>query len=307
MRNFRKAVYLLMGFVLVTLVSCASIDESPGYAYTEQEVQLNAGMYYIPAVLVKPKMKIDKKIPVVVMLHGTASQKNEVGDLYQRLAVYLAQRGYASLRFDFAGTGESLADYRLYNLTTAQHDTTTAMNYLVRQGVFDVQRMGLLGFDQGALIAQLIAARDPRVKSLVTWSAVAGNGVAAFKPFFDKYYVEAQRDGYAVVKISPNDEPLKFGLQWFDEIKNNTSLNDMANYKGKLLAIAGTADTVVPAKSSTTLVNAIGRDRASLFLVDGADHRFNVLSKVDESALAEDQSSAELVLKTTTDWFHHQL
>lgn len=307
MRNFRNVVYLLMGFILLTLVSCASVEEAPTHAYTEQDVQLNAGMYYIPAILVKPTVKNNAKIPAVVMLHGTASQKNEVGGLYQRLAIYLAERGVASLRLDFAGTGDSLADYKLYNLTTAQHDTKTAMNYLVRQEIFDVNRLGLIGFSQGGLIAQLVAAQDPRVKSLVTWSSVAGNGIDAFKPLFDQYYAEAKQNGFAVVSFPWREEPLNFGVQWFDEIKNNTSLTDMAKFNGKLLAIAGTADTVVPPQSSTKLVQTVGTDQASLFLVDDADHLFNVLEDSNSNTLAADQTIPELILKTTADWFQRQL
>lgn len=303
MKKIRKAVALLMGFVVLALVSCASVEKTPSYAYTEQEVQLNAGMYYVPGILVKPKLPAGTKIPVVVMLHGTASQKNEVGNLYQRLAVSLAKRGYGSLRIDFAGTGDSLADYKLYNLTTAKHDTKTAINYLVRQEVFDTDRMGLIGFSQGGLVAQLVAAEDERIKAMVTWSSVVGDGVTVFESFFDKYYAEAKDNGFAVVEFPWREEPLNFGLQWFNEIKNNTSFTDMKNYQGKLLAVAGTADTLVPAVSSTRLVNSIGPARASLMLVKDADHMFNVLAHSEDNALAEDQTIPETVLQSTTDWF----
>ena len=303
MKKIRKAVALLMGIVALALVSCASVEKTPNYAYTEQEVQLNAGMYYVPGILVKPKLKAGQKIPAVVMLHGTASQKNEVGNLYQRLAVSLAKRGYASLRIDFAGTGDSLADYKLYNLTTAKHDTKTALNYLVRQEIFDLDRMGLIGFSQGGLIAQLVAAEDKRIKAMVTWSSVVGDGVTVFESFFDKYYAEAKENGFAVVTFPWRAEPLHFGLQWFNEISSNTSFTDMKNYQGKLLAVAGTEDTLVPPISSTRLVNTIGPERASLMLIDNADHLFNVLADSDENTLAEDQTIPELVLQSTTDWF----
>ena len=43
MKKIRKAVALLMGIVALALVSCASVEKTPNFAYTEQEVQLNAG------------------------------------------------------------------------------------------------------------------------------------------------------------------------------------------------------------------------------------------------------------------------
>ena len=42
--------------------------------------------------------------PCVLMVYGRASQKDEVGGLYQRLAVSLANRGIASLRIDLRGS-----------------------------------------------------------------------------------------------------------------------------------------------------------------------------------------------------------
>jgi uncharacterized protein len=303
-----RYIHLFCSLLLsVGLVSCVAVAPAPT-TYTEKKLMLDNGVYNVPGILVTPRVQTNQKIPVIVLLHGTASQKNEVGGLYQRLAVNLARRGIASLRIDFAGTGDSPVDYRFYTLTSATQDATTALNYLGAHSEFDAQRVALLGFSQGGLIAQLIAAKDSRIKALVTWSSTAGDGAGIYQSFlFDEYYAEAQRNGFAAVHFPFLAKPLNFSLQWFSEVQRNTSLTDMANYHGKLLAIAGAADMLVPYASSMQLVSAAGCTDAWFYLVKGADHLFNVLGKGDAAGLAEDQSSAEALLTVTTEWLTRKL
>lgn len=301
-----SSLYMLLLSLLLS--GCTGTPATNAPAYTEQALLLDNGEYKVPAILTQPRVVAATRLPVIVMLHGTASQKNEVGGLYRRLAAALAQRGYASLRLDFAGTGDSPVDYRLYTLTSAQRDATTALDYLAAQRQFDTKRMALVGFSQGGLIAQLVAAKDSRIKALVTWSSTAGNGPGVYQSFvFDQYYAEAQRNGYAVVQFPFLAKPLNFSLQWFSEVQQNTSLTDMARYRGKLLAVAGMADTLVPYTSSINLVAAAGASVSSVHLLKGADHVFNVLEPDTVNDLAKDQSTAEALLMITTDWLVQQL
>lgn len=313
MNVVNRCCFILLGFVLtLSLLSCSTQTSTKNITaqkpnYFEQILTIDNGTYKVPGILVTPKQHTSQKIPVVVMLHGTASQKNEVGGLYQRLAIYLAQKGYASLRIDFAGTGDSPVDYRFYNLTSAQRDTTAALNYLAAQSQFDSNRMGIIGFSQGGLIAQLIAENDTRIKAMVTWSSVGGNGIDVFQFMFDEYYTEAQKNGFAVVKFPWREQPLNFGLQWFNEIKANTILDKMNSYQGKLLCIAGGTDPLVPNESSNKIIKASASSDATLIVIKGADHMFNVLGNSNANGLAEDQSTAQNMLALTSEWLARKL
>lgn len=300
--------FVACGLVLIAVISCTTSKNKAVDApiFSEQSLMIDNGEYKIPGVLVQPKNTGNKKLPVMLMLHGTASQKNEVGGWYQRLAVYLADRGIASLRIDFAGTGDSPVDYRQYSLTSATHDVKTALDFLAARADIDAQRMGLVGFSQGGLIAQLVATQDSRIQTLVAWSSAVttGQDAGAFNPFFEQYYAEAKANSFAVVKFPWRAQLLNFGLQWFDEIKVNNSLLKMKNYKGKLLAVAGNADAVVPYESSIKLVDAVSSADAELVVIKGADHLFNVLGP---NGLAEDQSVPEELLALTSSWIARNL
>ena len=70
--------------------------------YQETTVTLDQG---IQGIVLEPKA--DSPVPGVLMLHGFGSQKDEVGNMYQRLAAALGDQGIASLRIDFRGWGDS--------------------------------------------------------------------------------------------------------------------------------------------------------------------------------------------------------
>lgn len=299
---------LICSGALFAMIGCTvSKDQSViTSAYSEQSLMIDNGEYKIPGILVLPTTTKNKKFPVMVLLHGTASQKNEVGGLYQRLAADLAESGYASLRIDFAGLGDSPVDHRFYSLTSAQRDVKTALDFLAARADIDSQRMGLVGFSQGGLIAQLVAAQDARIQTLVAWSSAVSSGqdTGAFKPFFEQYYAEAKANGFAVVKFPWRAQALNFGLQWFDEINISNSLQQMKHYQGKLLAVAGSADAVVPYESSIKLINAVSSADAELVVIKDGDHMFNVLGA---NGLAEDQSIAEELLMATVTWIERNL
>lgn len=83
------------------------------------------------------------------MLHGWVSNKDEVGNMYKDLAGSLAKNGVASLRIDFAGSGDSKQAYELNNQNQSVADGQKALNYLLASDKIDSSKVGVLGFSQG--------------------------------------------------------------------------------------------------------------------------------------------------------------
>jgi len=260
-------------------------------------LSLDNGHYRVPAIAQLPAPAA-KPAPGLVLLHGTGSNKNEVGNLYARLAERLAAQGIATLRIDFAGTGDSPVDYREYTLESARRDAQLAFKTLARLPGVDPQRLGVVGFSQGGLIAQLLAAQEPTLRAMVTWSTITGDGVGDLAPFFSQHQAEADKNGFARIEF-PWRSPLNFSAAWFSQVAHNTALSDMARYQGRLLAIAGTDDTVASPSNSQRLVAALPATRAQLKMISGADHIFHVLEP--------DGGQSNQVLTITTDWLAHNL
>ena len=259
-------------------------------------LMLDNGEYEIPAIMTSPEGTA--VVPGVILLHGSASHKNEVGDLYLRLAEQLANNGIASIRIDFAGTGDSPVDYTHYTLKTAVRDAEVALAFLRSQPQVDDHRIGVVGFSQGGLIAQLLLAQQPGIKSFVAWSSVASDGIGPFADMFETLYMTAKREGQVEQQFAWRP-PLSISYEWFEQVMANQSLSSMAEYTGSVLAIAGSNDTVVPPAAATRLIVASGSDVARAVIIKGADHIFNVL---DENANQDEQ-----LLEMTTMWFAEAL
>jgi len=298
--NYRRSLSLCICSLLFNIIVM------PAYAASEQELSIKGEHYQIPAVLTLPDLKSEKPLPVVIMLHGTASNKNEVGNLFKRLAEKLAKQNVASIRFDFAGSGESIVDYKVYDLKSAVNDVINVHQYIQQQKQLEHKSIHLLGFSQGGLIAQLASVNSALpVTSMVTWSSVAGDGIGSFQPFFDQYEQESIDNGFAAIKYPWLNKPLNFSHQWFEQIRNNTSLTQLIAYQGALLAIAGDADKTVPWQNSLSLIKGAKQAQTSLYLIKNANHIFNVLAE-NSAELNSDQSLAEELLAITAHYFIKQ-
>ncbi len=96
---------------------------------------------------------------------------------FRQIADTLSRRGVAILRLDDRATGCS-GGGPLSQASTADRagDTQAALRYLRGRREVDQHRLGLLGISEGANIAIMIAARDPKLRAVVTMAAMASPG-----------------------------------------------------------------------------------------------------------------------------------
>ncbi|PWJ25054.1 hypothetical protein ATK17_1166 [Branchiibius hedensis] len=222
--------------------------------------------------------------PAVLLLHGTASERDEVGGLFVRLAESLVAGGIASLRIDFAGCGASSRPQTDFTVTSELSDAQAAVTWL--RGQPSVSRVAVLGMSQGGMIALLLAAQDPALAALVTWSA----GVLTTSDLAGAF-PGVLSDGASSAVIDLGYRTFEFSRQWLEEFRAMDLGAAAAAVTVPVLAVCGTADTVVSPAASSRLV-ADAPDRA-LVEIDGADHIFNVLSH---------SSAADQLLTVTTNW-----
>jgi pimeloyl-ACP methyl ester carboxylesterase len=264
----------------------------------EQQVTIHGSDYPTPGILTLPTERRNR-LPGVLLLHGTASQKNEVGNLYARLARALEDSGIASLRIDFAGTGDSPVSYRNYSLSSATADALHALDYLRARPDVDSESIIVVGFSQGGLIAQRVALAAGDIAGLLTWSTVAVDGVGSFQDFFDAHYAAALSDGFAEVSFAWLSEPLSFDLRWFQEIREQKTLTAMRDFEKPILAIAGAKDQTVPNIQSLALVAQSTHPRSRALILANANHIFNVLDEVPET---DQPSSGQQLLAESVGW-----
>jgi hypothetical protein len=258
----------------------------------EDKILIKSELYDIPTVFYKPK--IDGLIPAVILCHGTGSCKDEAGNLFIQLAKSLAKKGIASIRFDFAGCGESLAKQQDLSFYGEVDDTENIYSYLCQHEKVDINRIGILGLSQGArVMAEFLGKHPNEIKVAVSWSGACHNGAGVFNGWFKLYYEEAKKNEYAKIPMLWRDD-LIISKKWFDDIRDSYPMKSLSKYEGAMLAISGRDDTLVPHIHAKEIASVCKGKIREFKIIDHADHIFNVLKK--------DKSIIDKVVKDTVEW-----
>lgn len=258
--------------------------------FTETSLQIPAENYDIPAVLTIPELAEGEKAPCVVMLHGTGSDKDEAGGGYKKLAPVLAESGIASIRIDFAGSGESKADYSLYNFTSAKADANAAADYVKTLDQIDGDKIGIMGWSQGGTMALLAASENENFKSVVTWAGA----LDLSKLVTEEMIEQAKADGQTKLEFEWR-EPLNLGLQWIEEMQSTDVLAAVGKIKAPVLAINGGKDDVVLPENAEKIASAATNEKSTSSIIENADHTFNIFT--------EDMTDFDMLAAQTTQWF----
>ncbi|HVT45303.1 MAG TPA: alpha/beta fold hydrolase [Thermoanaerobaculia bacterium] len=136
--------------------------------------------------------------PVAVLLHGSGVVTRDMPG-FGELAHSFLRSGFAVLRYDKRGAGDSTIglDGRA-GLVDLANDALSAARFLRDHPAIDAERIGFLGFSEGAWVALLAAShmRDPAFLILVS-----GGGVA---PWIQESYrvpAELEADGFSSSEI----------------------------------------------------------------------------------------------------------
>ncbi|WP_192930706.1 alpha/beta hydrolase [Deinococcus sp. AJ005] len=228
------------------------------------------------------------KLPAVLLLHGFASQKDEVGDMYKNLAVKLAAQGIASLRIDFQGSGDSKVPFKQMTFTNQVSDAQAAFDYLKGRPEVDATRLGLLGFSMGGGVAIKLAANAANpVKSLALWSSTGSRSLADLEA---GSRATAEKEG--VVDVDLGFTKIKLGRAFYSSLQNQNLETDIGKFRGNTMIIYGTADPL-SGNAPYFLYNLQGKIQ-NLVLINGADHIYHVLT--------EDKSESNGVIDITVNW-----
>jgi len=280
----RKTSVVLVFALLFTLLlsACAPIVDT-----SSTTIKLDNG---VAGVLRKPSGATSA--PVVLMLHGFGSQKDEVGNMYVRLADALAERGIGSLRIDFQGFGKSDGDTGATTVGGQVADAEAAYQYLTGLDWVDPSRIGVIGFSLGGGVSTIAAATHPDwFKSMVTWSSV-GDMVPDFvNDLTQEAFDTAAAKGIVGLDLGWRTIALK--KDFFDSLRQYDLAQLIQQYPGAFLAVAGDQD--FSAAYAPGFVEAATGEPKEAWIVPGADHIYGVLT--------EDQTMADDVIQRTADWF----
>lgn len=256
--------------------SAAADPESVTAAYEEKAVSVDSstGDYSISAVLTTPS-SASEKTPLVVMLHGFGGNKDE-GNGFVYIARTLAKYGIASIRMDFAGTGEDTREFTAYTLDSAAADALDCVAYALNNADIDETKLGIFGYSNGGRITTQITGEDPEKFSVRVLLAPA-----VFEDTSEDagYLEECEETGYREMEWFGN--VLNVSREYYEStVRFGQNLKSYEQVEMPTLVIHGTADVMVTDDMADAYVSATGSD---MLEISGADHGYGFYSNDEAS------------------------
>ena len=265
-------------------------------ARVKERVQFVSNGLELAGVLQLPDgLKKGERRAAFLVLHGFGSNKD--GGNVVTVSNLLTGLGYATLRFDMRGCGDSQGARGRTICLEQVEDTRAALDYLSRNENVDARRIGVIGHSFGAAVAVYAAGVDSRIAACVS-AGGWGNGVKKLRKQHESPEAWAKFQGmleegrrrkargqtmmvprYDIVPIRPelrhNLAPGSILEFPFDVVESMYAFraNDVVGKIAPrpLLLLHPANDTVTPTEQSVDLFALAGQP-TDLHLVAGVDH-----------------------------------
>ena len=155
--------------------------------YTAEDVVVTtpAG-HTLAGTLTLPKgANRSKRVGAIVTVTGSGPQdRDEAIGLpgfrpFRQIADALARRGIAVLRMDDRGIGESKGSFKGSTSADFAEDVRAGLAYLRTRPEIRADRLGVLGHSEGAIIAPMVAEKEPELRAIVLLAGIAKAGRTA--------------------------------------------------------------------------------------------------------------------------------
>ena len=248
-----------------------------------------------------------KDAPAIVICHGFKGFKNWA--FFPFLAESLAQADYIALTFNFSRNGigpdlQNFTELDQFEKNTYSHELND-LNCIIDaiasgeigKGLIDPEKIGLIGHSRGGAIALLHTPNDPRIKSLVTWSAIAT---------VERYTAEQiklwKSEKFLEFENKRTGQMMRVGLELLKDIQKNKKALNIAAAAEKIetptLVIHGQEDESVPVAESQIIFDHLASTQKELMIIEGGTHTFGARHPMESMP-----EELETVFELTESWF----
>ncbi len=202
-------------------------------------------------------------VGAVVLAHCFTCSKSY--KVVRYLADGIERAGYAVLRFDFTGLGDSGGDFGQTTVTTNVEDLESAARYLERRALGPC---AMVGHSLGGAATLLAAARLPQVRA---FAVVASPSSARYlrRAFTDRDAETALEKGRVSVTIA--GRPFEISAEFFRDLERHDTLDHITELRRPLLVVHPAADKIVSIEEGERIF-AAARQPRWFAAIPNADH-----------------------------------
>jgi fermentation-respiration switch protein FrsA (DUF1100 family) len=208
--------------------------------------------------------------PGLVLCHGIPSgnPKNPDDGGYPALAERFIDDGFVVMIFNFRGAGLSEGHFDIMGWT---RDLNAGLDFFCAYDSVDKERISVMAFSGGAMVAVYAVARDERVKALVSCCCPVRITFADDKEHVERF-IENQRQ----ISISRDTLPVQTPEQIMEDFKQINPLYDIDRISPRpLLIIHGDRDDLVDPSQAYEIYEQ-AHEPKELSIIVGAGHRLRL-------------------------------
>ncbi len=242
------------------------------------------GMMHVPDGLVGT-------CPFVLIFHGLYDSRSEIGFVHTELSRRLCALGIGSVRFDFAGNGDSDGVHEEVTVSGEAEDGCAILDFVRALPFADTKKIAVHGLSLGGCVASIVAGlRADDIAALSLWCPAPDvvynlrHKVVCGVPVPD-----IEEKGYGDM------ESLKLSKAFYEDCLTLDPFAITAHFKGPVNLVHGDADEVASYHCSEKYKEIFG-DRAHLTILHGAGHHFETV----EYREARMKSAIDFLTKTLT-------
>ena len=202
--------------------------------------------------------------PTVVFYHGFSVDRIGMDRLHFLFAKRLVEEGYATVRFDFYGCGESDGDFREKRVSFELTQALAIYDWTKEQLFADPDRMCMSGHSLGGILVTMAAPlRQP--KAAIAWSP----GLVAYYDISNRIHaVPSQYEKeYSIGGLVLDSE-------FLTELRQIDILEKSRGYQNRILIVHGDRDEKVPVYVVGPYQDLYG-DQADICIVKDSNHQFS--------------------------------
>lgn len=208
------------------------------------------------------------KVPIVCLFHGFTADRMESHFIFVKLSRILEAKGIASVRFDFAGSGESDGDFIDMTISHELEEAHDILDYAKSLDFVDTDKIGVLGLSMGGAVASMLAGtRKDDIHCLCLWAPAGNMGELVTRGHSEGDIDSLRKSGYWDLG------GLLLGAGFLDDVSSLDIYGKAAAYNKNVLILHGDKDQTVPPSTSEKYLE-IYETRAVLHIIPGSDHTF---------------------------------
>jgi uncharacterized protein len=221
----------------------------------------------LSAIFHTPEQETKK---IIIVSHSFKADKD-----YDRIGINFAKKicseGYATLRFDCYGSGESEGLFENSDLVSQKEDLEDVIKFVESKGY---DQIALAGLSQGAAIS--ILAYTSKIKCLIFWSPALDT-----KGLYNRYKSDFEKQDFAISTRIRTKEKIKVGKKMWESLGRIKAFESIPSIKSPTLIICGSEDKF-HLELAQKYIGDFGGEK-KLEIIEDADHDFLDLDKEEQA------------------------